>query len=146
MEKEDGEGSGIVFTVPIGSNFLGLGEHEPLIIGLFLPIVLRRKWKGPWTIQGSDWGHRTFRALEIECKQEWEQPGPIPMEGNLQQVLKEGSERCGIFCGNFYVGRGQYPPCQRVWCGVCYVKQPKDDFPKSGKESRGDRKGELEGR
>ena len=68
------------------------------------------------------------------------------MEGNLQQVLKEGSERCGIFCGNFYVGRGQYPPCQRVWCGVCYVKQPKDDFPKSGKESRGYWKGELEGR
>ena len=39
----------------------------------------------------------------------------------------------GIFCGNFYVGRGQYPPFQRVWYGGCYVDHPKDGFPKSGK-------------
>ena len=32
-----------------------------------------------------------------------------------------------------------------VWCGGCYLKHPKDDFPKSGKLSGGDWKGELEG-
>ena len=51
----------------------------------------------------------------------------------------------GIFCGNLYVGCGKYPPFHRVWYGGCYVEHPKDDFPKSGKESGGDWKGDLEG-
>ena len=49
----------------------------------------------------------------------------------------------GIFLGNVYVGSGQYPPRQRVLCVGCYVKHPKDDFPKSGKKSGGYREVDL---
>ena len=55
-------------------------------------------------------------------------------------------EGAGIFCGNFCVGHVQYPSCQMVWCGGCYVEHPKDDLLNSGKESGGDWEGELEGR
>ena len=51
-----------------------------------------------------------------------------------KKVVKGG----GIFCGNFCVGCGQYPPCQMLWCGGCYVTHPKYDFHKSWKQSGGD--------
>ena len=68
------------------------------------------------------------------------------MEGKLRQVSKKVLECEGIFCGKFCVGRGQYLPCQRVWCGGCYVENPKDEFPKSGKRSGRNWEGELKGR
>ena len=33
-----------------------------------------------------------------------------------------------------------------MWCGDCYAKHPKDDFPKYVKELVGDWEGDLEGR
>ena len=83
-----------LFTVPAWMPCWGSGEHEPLIISLFLLIFSCRNWKGPWTIHGSYWGSGAVWASELECKREWEKPGPIQMEGNLQQVLEEVSERC----------------------------------------------------
>ena len=46
----------LMLTVTDEMPFSGLGEHKPLIIYLFLPIVSRRNWKGPYTIRGSAWG------------------------------------------------------------------------------------------
>ena len=46
-----GKEAELLFSVPVGIPCWGLGEHEPLIIALFLPIVSRRKWKGQWTIR-----------------------------------------------------------------------------------------------
>ena len=51
----------------------------------------------------------------------------------------------GIFCVNVCVGCRQYPPCDMVWCGGCYVKNPKDDSPKYGKYYVGYWEGELDG-
>ena len=45
---------GLLFTAPAGMPLWGLVEQEPLILALFLPIVSRRNWKGPWTIGGID--------------------------------------------------------------------------------------------
>ena len=53
MEKE----AKFLFTVTVGMPCWGFREYEPLIIALFLLIVSRRNWKGPWIICGSDWGH-----------------------------------------------------------------------------------------
>ena len=36
----------------------------------------------------------------------------------------------GIFCRNFCVGRGGFPPCMNVWCGGCYRESPTDPFPR----------------
>ena len=57
-----------MFTVPVGMPFGGLGEHEPLTIPLFLPIVPRRNWKGPWIIRVNEWGCGAVRAIKLECK------------------------------------------------------------------------------
>jgi hypothetical protein len=31
------------------------------------------------------------------------------------------SYRKGIFCANFFNGRGNWKPCQKAWCGDCYT-------------------------
>ena len=49
-----GKEADLMSTVPVGIPFWGLGEHEPLIIALFLPIVSIRNLRGPWKIKGSD--------------------------------------------------------------------------------------------
>jgi hypothetical protein len=27
----------------------------------------------------------------------------------------------GIFCANFFTGRGNWKPCHKAWCGDCYI-------------------------
>ena len=61
--KQMGNDADLLFTVTVGMPFWVLGEHEPLIIAFFLPIVLHRNWKGPWNIRGSDWGHVVVRVF-----------------------------------------------------------------------------------
>ena len=70
----------LLFTVTVGISCWELGEHEPLIISLFLTIVSRRNCTGPWTIRGSDWKCGAVRDLELECKRGWDQPGPLQMD------------------------------------------------------------------
>ncbi len=36
----------------------------------------------------------------------------------------------GLFCGNFLLGRGTFPPCRNVWCGECYREASDDRFPR----------------
>ena len=69
-----GKEAGLLFTVPVRVPFWVVGETEPLIISLFLLIVSRRNWKGPWTIRGINQVHVEVRSIELGCKQEWEQP------------------------------------------------------------------------
>ena len=72
--------------------------------------------------------------------------GLFKWRGIYDKCRNKVVKRAGLFCRNFCVGHGQYPPLQRVWCRGCYVKHLEDDLPKSGKESRGDWEGDLEGR
>ena len=65
-----GKETDFIFNVTVRMLFWELGDHETLIIALFLPIVLRRSWKGTWTIHGSDWLCGSFREIELDCKQE----------------------------------------------------------------------------
>ena len=36
----------------------------------------------------------------------------------------------GLFCSNFLLGRGPFPPCRNVWCGECYQEAIDDPFPR----------------
>ena len=36
----------------------------------------------------------------------------------------------GLFCGNFLLKRGSFPPCKAVWCGKCYRELANDNFPR----------------
>ena len=60
-KKQMGKEADLLFTIPVAMPCWVLGEHEPPIIALFLPIVLRSKWKVTCTILGSDWGRVTVR-------------------------------------------------------------------------------------
>jgi hypothetical protein len=42
-------------------------------------------------------------------------------------IWKQGH---GLFCGNFLLARGSYPPCGSVWCGKCYKESRIDHFPR----------------
>ena len=63
---------------------------------------------------------------------------PFKWRGKFNNCQKKVVNVVGVICGNFCVGRGQYPLFQRVWCRGCYVEHPEDEFNKSGKESGGD--------
>ena len=58
-----GKEADLLFTVTVGISCWELGEHEPLIISLFLTIVSRRNWTDPWNIRGSDWKRGAVRDL-----------------------------------------------------------------------------------
>ena len=66
--------------------------------------------------------------------------------GIYNKCQKKVVKGAWMFFVDICVGCGQYPSCQIVWCGGCYVKHLKDDLPDSGKEYGGDWQGELYGR
>ena len=45
------------------------------------------------------------------------------------QTLKNG---VGLFCSNFLMSKGSFPPCANAWCGSCYRSFPTDPFPQQG--------------
>ena len=69
-----GKGADLLFTVTVGIPFWVLGEHKPLIIALFIPVVSFSNWRGPWTINEIDWKYGIARAVDLEFKQEWGNP------------------------------------------------------------------------
>ena len=52
--KRIGKETYLLFNVNVGIPFWYLRGHVTLIIVLLLPIISLRKWRGPWTIKGSD--------------------------------------------------------------------------------------------
>ena len=84
-----------MFTVPVRITFWGLEEHKPLIIALFIPVFSIRNWRGPWTIKNIYWKYLTARAVDLECKREYEQSGHVQMKENLSQVSAEAIESIG---------------------------------------------------
>lgn len=38
----------------------------------------------------------------------------------------------GLFCSNFLLSRGIFPPCMNAWCGDCFTAFPSDPFPVQG--------------
>ena len=50
---------------------------------------------------------------------------PFQWRVSCNKCCKKVVKGAGIFCVNLYVGRGQYPPCHRLWYGGCYIKHPK---------------------
>ena len=81
-----------MFNVPVGIPCWVLGEHEPLIIALFITVFSRGNQKLPWTINQIYWAYLTARYVDLECKRGQEHPGPVQMEGKLCQVSEEASE------------------------------------------------------
>ena len=59
------EEADLIFTVPVGIPFGGLGEHETLMIALFLPFVFCRNQRVPWTIKVSDWVSGTYICFDL---------------------------------------------------------------------------------
>ena len=41
-----------MITVTVGMSIWGQGEHEPLMIALFIPVVSNTNWRGPCKIKG----------------------------------------------------------------------------------------------
>ena len=66
--KQIGKASYFLLTVPVGIPFWDLGEHEPLTIEFFLPIISRTNWIGIWTVKGSEWDSGMARDLNTDIK------------------------------------------------------------------------------
>ena len=65
---------------------------------------------------------------------------PPPQQGGTQDNYISWTGHClecsairkrchGLFCGNFLLAQGNYPPCRSVWCGGCYRESPDNNFP-----------------
>ena len=63
-----GKEADLIFTVPVGIPFQGLGEHELLMIALFLTIASLRNWMAPWIIKEIYLASGTAIAFDLECK------------------------------------------------------------------------------
>ena len=61
MRKE----ADLLFTIPVGTHFWVLEEHEPLITAFLLLIVSRRECIYPCNLGGSKLATGTVRALEV---------------------------------------------------------------------------------
>ena len=62
-------------------------------------------------------------------------------KGACQVCGKLRRRGAGIFCSNFLLARGPFPPCNNVWCGECYRPATLDPFPVQeldGEEDAGD--------
>ena len=66
---------------------------------------------------------------------------PPPLQGGTQDNYMPWTGHClecsairkqghGLFCRNFLLAWGNYPPCRSVWCGGCYRESPDDNFPR----------------
>ena len=91
----------IIFEIPPSYSFWDKTNHEPLIIGIVFPFLSVK----PWQVR------KTPAFLEVERI--------------LLKMWKKKNPLTRIFCENFRAGRGNFPPCQNVWCGKCYTV-PKD--------------------
>ena len=67
-----GKQSELLFNVPVGIFFWDMEEHEPMIVALFLPIIYRRNWKGPWKIKVSYWVSYTAGEVHTYFKSGWD--------------------------------------------------------------------------
>ena len=76
----------MLFTVTVGMPFWVLGEHEHMIVALFLPIKKLMYWREPWTVRVSELKEVKVISLEREYKSEWERLIPLLMGGELRQV------------------------------------------------------------
>jgi hypothetical protein len=96
----------LTFTVPAGTDVWRISQFEPLIVGLYLPLIRHY----PWTLKGAPMLDRVEWSLRS-----------LPLTDH-----KWGG---GIFCGNFSWNRGPWKPCLQVWCGSCYVPLDHGEFP-----------------
>lgn len=116
-QKQLGKDVDLMFSAPAGLSFWPASCHEPLIIAVLLPVVLRRNWRGPWV-----------GFTEVVCpapvRMNWSGASRLPWEANpLDGLLWEGNcARCGktllrwggIFCVNFCARRGDFKPCRKA--------------------------------
>jgi hypothetical protein len=95
----------LVFTIPVGTHIGPAAHHEPLIIGLALPLIIHR----PWCLCG-------IHPLESALDNPRHLPKASPQWGGdvLHQLL--------LFTG----GRTS---CKQSWCGPCYSGEGLSEFP-----------------
>ena len=64
--KQMGKEVSLLFTVTDEMPIWGLGEHEPLIIAFFLPVISCSIWRVTYKIKGSYWTSGTSIAVDLE--------------------------------------------------------------------------------
>ena len=74
----------LLFTIPVGIPFWGLGGHKPLIVAFFVPIVTGKEWRGPSNVRGSALAEGTVRTLDREYRKDLEGLRPTLTGRNLK--------------------------------------------------------------
>ncbi len=57
--------------------------------------------------------------------------------GHCRECLTIWKRGHRLFCGNFLLPRGNYPPCRSVRCGTCYKESPNNNFPRLDHQQSG---------
>jgi len=95
----------LVFTVPLGVPFWSDSHFEPLLLGLYFPLL-----------PCSPWQLRYTHLLDGLAQQ-------------LSSLPRSSYNWGGIFCANFSSKRGTWPECRRAWHRRCYVATDNGEFP-----------------
>ena len=150
--RDLGKNADILFTVPAGVPFWGGNQFEPLIVAIIFPLAHVSSYTGPWAVKGTDMGTYYKHALGEGFKRPQKGSGPrkahpgdngprgtrgassspnyMSWTGHCRECSTIRRRGHGLFCGNFLLPRGDYPPCRSVWCGKCYRESPNDNFPR----------------
>ncbi len=128
----------IVFPLAHVSNYTGPWAVRGGTWGGTMNSLLRRDSSAP---QEGHWGRGGPILRDTASGTQQEFLAPTHLEegtqnnymtwtGHCQECLTIRRRGHGLFCGNFLLVRGNYPPCRSVWCGKCYRESPNDHFPR----------------
>jgi hypothetical protein len=117
-QKQLSKDADVVLTIPTGLSFWPKEMHEPLILMIVMPLTHIDLHRGPWLVKSTD----APAALEERIKSgfvAW--ASPVMIQENYMS-WRGLSRACGdpkrsgsgLFCTNFLLSRGSFPPCMNV--------------------------------
>ena len=96
-----GKEADLLFTVPVGTYFWTLEEHENMILALFFLIIHHMNWRRPWTIKVSEWESGTSGSVYTNLKRGCDSQEPFLVEGEMNKVSEGASKKSGDILRKF---------------------------------------------
>jgi|SaaInl85LU_5_DNA_1037374.scaffolds.fasta_scaffold15347_4 hypothetical protein len=139
-----GKDADVLFTVAVaaGNHFWERSQHESLIIAIVLltNTLFTHTGAHGWSEKQicSMLSQQNLRRVS-NMRNKVEQENFLSWQGACVHCGKIRRAGVGLFCSNFLLQRGTFPPCAcvNVWCGECYEEDVQDPFPRlQGLEER----------
>ena len=126
----------LLFTVPAEVPFWTVGQFEPLIVAIILPLSHVPSYTGPWVVKGTDEGERAALTLRRGFKTgEQDDAGKFhELDGFLREVWKDPESGSWIVLQQLLAGAGTFPTVQKCMVRALLSGGRKRPVPEAGQE------------